>query len=157
MIARFRVVLLSVLSVLAAAVLTLRAPALAQVEDTDDSDGRILRTEFQDWTGDFDGMMERCFIRIAVPYGRTLFFHDLGRERGLTAELARKFEAEEGYDPNKWFNNVERIVARKVGQEPVTYVRNIYKYYVSYKLALEAAERQRAAGEQLPDASPDSE
>ena len=61
----------------------------------------------------------------------------------------RKTAAEQGYDPNKWFNNVERVVAQKVGQEPVTYVRNIYKYYVSYKLAIDAEQRQRAAAEQI--------
>ena len=27
-----------------------------------------------------------------MPYGRTLFYHDRGRERGLTADAARKFE-----------------------------------------------------------------
>ena len=61
----------------------------------------------------------------------------------------RKLAAEQGYDPNKWFNNVERVVAQKVGQEPVTYVRNIYKYYVSYKLALEAEALKRDAGGQI--------
>ena len=42
-----------------------------------------------------------------------------------------------GYDPNVWFDNVERIVADKVGQEPVRYVSNIFKYYVAYKLTEE--------------------
>ena len=36
-----------------------------------------------------------------------------------------------GSDPDKWFNNVEMVTAEKIGLEPVTYVRNIYKYYVS--------------------------
>jgi membrane-bound lytic murein transglycosylase MltF len=67
----------------------------------------------------------------------------------------RKLAAEQGYDPNIWFNNVERVVADKVGQEPVTYVRNIYKYYVSYKLALEAEERQRQAEGQIETAVPE--
>ncbi len=44
-----------------------------------------------------------------------------------------------GLDPNKWFNNVEQVTAEKVGIEPVTYVRNIYKYYVAYKLIRDAA------------------
>ena len=43
-----------------------------------------------------------------------------------------------GLDPDKWFNNVELVVAEKIGIETTTYVRNIYKYYVSYKLTLEA-------------------
>jgi membrane-bound lytic murein transglycosylase MltF len=46
-------------------------------------------------------------------------------------EQARK----EGLDPNKWFDNVELVVAQNIGQVTVTYVGNIYKYYVAYKLA----------------------
>jgi membrane-bound lytic murein transglycosylase MltF len=80
---------------------------------------------------------------------RTLFaFAAYNAGPGRLAKL-RKTAAEQGYDPNKWFNNVERVVAQKVGQEPVTYVRNIYKYYVSYKLAIEAEQRQRDAAEQV--------
>jgi membrane-bound lytic murein transglycosylase MltF len=44
---------------------------------------------------------------------------------------------QEGLDPNKWFDNVELMVARDIGQVTVTYVGNIYKYYIAYKLALE--------------------
>ena len=40
---------------------------------------------------------------------------------------------EQGFDPNEWFDNVERVVAGKVGQEPIRYVANIYKYYVGYR------------------------
>ena len=44
---------------------------------------------------------------------------------------------DDGLDPNKWFGNVELEVAKSVGQETVTYVSNIYKYYVAYKLTAE--------------------
>jgi membrane-bound lytic murein transglycosylase MltF len=37
-------------------------------------------------------------------------------------------------DENVWFGNVEIIAARRIGAETVTYVRNIYKYYLAYKL-----------------------
>jgi membrane-bound lytic murein transglycosylase MltF len=46
----------------------------------------------------------------------------------------RKLTADRGLNPNIWFNNVERIVAEKIGRETVTYVSNIYKYYVTYLL-----------------------
>ncbi|HEY6435374.1 MAG TPA: lytic transglycosylase F, partial [Ignavibacteriaceae bacterium] len=42
--------------------------------------------------GDFDIMLERRVIRVLVPYSRTLFFNDKGRERGITAETVREFE-----------------------------------------------------------------
>jgi membrane-bound lytic murein transglycosylase MltF len=49
----------------------------------------------------------------------------------------RKKAASEGLNPNRWFGNVELIVARDVGEQTVQYVSNIYKYYVAYKLTLE--------------------
>jgi membrane-bound lytic murein transglycosylase MltF len=57
----------------------------------------------------------------------------------------RKEAARRGLDPDKWFNNVELVVAEKIGAETTTYVRNIYKYYVAYKLTLEMRETQLKA------------
>jgi membrane-bound lytic murein transglycosylase MltF len=58
---------------------------------------------------------------------------------------ARKEAEKRGLDPNKWFNNVEIVIAERIGTETTTYVRNIYKYYVAYKLILDAqAEAQKA-------------
>jgi membrane-bound lytic murein transglycosylase MltF len=39
-----------------------------------------------------------------------------------------------GLDPNVWFGNVEIAAARVISREPVVYVRNILKYYVTYRL-----------------------
>jgi len=61
----------------------------------------------------------------------------------------RKLAAQRGLDPDKWFNNVEQVVADRLGLETTTYVRNIYKYYVAYKLALVAQEAQRKAREKV--------
>ena len=54
-------------------------------------------------------------------------------------EIARLRERakEQGLDPNVWFDNVELIAAKNIGQVTVMYVRNVYKYYIAYKLALE--------------------
>jgi len=46
----------------------------------------------------------------------------------------RREAQENGYDQNLWFNNVEIIAARKIGRETVTYVSNIFKYYVGYQI-----------------------
>jgi membrane-bound lytic murein transglycosylase MltF len=51
---------------------------------------------------------------------------------------ARRIAAERGLDPNRWFFNVEKVVAQQVGSEPVRYVANVNKYYVAYRLAFEA-------------------
>jgi membrane-bound lytic murein transglycosylase MltF len=53
--------------------------------------------------------------------------------------------------PDKWFNNVEVVVAEKIGTRTTTYVRNIYKYYVAYRLTLDAqAEAERARRQVSP-------
>jgi len=58
----------------------------------------------------------------------------------------RQVAADEGLDPNKWFGNVELVVAREVGRETVQYVSNIYKYFLAYRLIVEqAAERNQAS------------
>lgn len=46
----------------------------------------------------------------------------------------REAATKRGLDPNVWFNNVEVVTAERIGIETTTYVRNIFKYYVSYKL-----------------------
>jgi membrane-bound lytic murein transglycosylase MltF len=64
-----------------------------------------------------------------------------GRISQLRQEAAKR-----GLDPNVWFHNVEYVAAEKIGAETVTYVSNIYKYYIAYKLIIEAkAEREKAA------------
>ena len=57
-------------------------------------DGRLreLRLGNKPWFGDFDRLLERRMIRVLVPYSRSLYYMDRGRERGLTAELVRDFE-----------------------------------------------------------------
>jgi len=52
---------------------------------------------------------------------------------GRIRQLRREAESR-GLDQNVWFNNVERVAAERIGRETVTYVSNIYKYYVAYLL-----------------------
>jgi membrane-bound lytic murein transglycosylase MltF len=61
----------------------------------------------------------------------------------------RRIARERGLDPNQWFNNVEIVTAEKIGVETTTYVRNIYKYYVAYKLSVEHMERRQEITDQL--------
>ncbi len=80
---------------------------------------------------------------------RTLFgFASYNAGPGAIAR-ARAKAAERKLDPNRWFNNVEIVVAETVGAETTTYVRNIFKYYVTYKLVLDA-QRQATAVRQAP-------
>ena len=58
-------------------------------------------------------------------------------------------EGKSGLDPDKWFNNVEIVTARNIGLETTTYVRNVYKYYVAYRLQLDRMDATRKAREQV--------
>ena len=62
------------------------------------------------------------------------------RVRQLRQEAGKR-----GLDPNVWFGNVEQIASERIGRETVTYVANIYKYYVAYTLIMEdrAPDRSR--------------
>jgi membrane-bound lytic murein transglycosylase MltF len=63
-----------------------------------------------------------------------------GRIRQLRQEAAQR-----GLDPNVWFGNVERIASERIGRETVTYVSNIYKYYLAYRLISEQGKLRNAA------------
>ena len=66
-----------------------------------------------------------------------------GRLRQLRRETAQR-----GLNPNLWFNNVERVASERIGRETVTYVSNIYKSYITYRLlADQQARRDEAKAE----------
>jgi membrane-bound lytic murein transglycosylase MltF len=80
---------------------------------------------------------------------RTLFaFAAYNCGPGNMARL-RKTAESRGLNPNVWFNNVEIVTAEKIGIETTLYVRNIYKYYVAYKLMADAQEAQKKAREAI--------
>jgi len=101
-------------------------------------------------------------IHAGIKYMRWMIDHYYGKEpmtrldkalfafaaynagAGRVSQL-RKEAAKRGLDPNVWFHNVEYVAAEKIGAETVTYVSNIYKYYIAYNLVLDArAEREQA-------------
>ena len=59
----------------------------------------------------------------------------------------RGLAAKRGLDSNVWFGNVEQIAAERIGRETVTYVANIYKYYLAYTLVVQEGARRAAAKE----------
>jgi len=46
----------------------------------------------QPWTGDFDGMIERRFVRVLVTPNRTNYYLDRAEQRGIAADAMREFE-----------------------------------------------------------------
>jgi membrane-bound lytic murein transglycosylase MltF len=79
------------------------------------------------------------------PLDRILFSFGAYNAGPGNMQRARRRAKKLGLDPNRWFNNVEIGMYRAVSGQPASYVRNIYKYYVTY-LGLEKsrAEREQA-------------
>jgi membrane-bound lytic murein transglycosylase MltF len=71
-----------------------------------------------------------------------------GRIRQLRREAAKR-----GLNPNVWFGNVEQIASERIGRETVTYVSNIYKYYIAYRLVMQQRERQQKGKEAVAEAA----
>lgn len=88
---------------------------------------------------EIDGLNETLFAFASYNAGpnRMRRIRDATRERGL--------------DENVWFDNVEVVVAQKAGAEPVTYVSNIFKYYVAFKLLERNREAQHRAKEEFKE------
>ena len=59
----------------------------------------------------------------------------------------RRKAATQGLDPNRWFQNVEIVVARHIGRETTQYVGNIFKYYVAYRRLADELEARNKARE----------
>ena len=85
------------------------AAAPAATKPSADAQARQLSLGQKPWTGDFHKMLERRMIRVLVPYSRTLYYSDKGRERGVTGELVREWE--------RWAN---RKFAKQLGKRPLT-------------------------------------
>ncbi|MGH8624770.1 MAG: transglycosylase SLT domain-containing protein [Gammaproteobacteria bacterium] len=71
------------------------------------------------------------------------------RIRQLRREAARR-----GLDPNVWFGNVERIASERIGRETVSYVSNIFKYYIAYRLVAEEEQRRSVQRSKLKGERP---
>jgi membrane-bound lytic murein transglycosylase MltF len=93
----------------AAGALLVLAAAAALGQQAPPAKPRALPTEAKAWKGDLDGMIERRHIRVLVPYSRTLYYNDRGRERGITADFVRDFE-----------QYLNKKYAKQLGKRPIT-------------------------------------
>jgi membrane-bound lytic murein transglycosylase MltF len=76
---------------------------------------------------------------------RTLFAFAAYNAGPARIQGLRRRAAARGLDPNRWTGNVELVAAEEIGRETVTYVSNIFKYYVAYSLIMEQAAEREAA------------
>lgn len=94
-------------------------------------------------------LQDRYFNDPAIDTLDRYLFTFAAYNAGPAKVSALRREAEKrGLDPNVWFQNVEVIAAEKIGRETVQYVSNIYKYYISYKLARDEHEARQKAIEE---------
>jgi membrane-bound lytic murein transglycosylase MltF len=75
------------------------------------------------------------------PYNQTLMAFAAYNAGPGNLRKARRRAEKQGLDPNIWFGHVELAMAQAVSREPVVYVRNILKYFTTYRLAEQAAQR----------------
>jgi membrane-bound lytic murein transglycosylase MltF len=117
-------------------------------------DIRIAESNIHAGAKYMDRLMTKYFPDAKFTEGnRPLFaFASYNAGPGNIARMRKEAE-KQGLDADKWFNNVELVVAEKIGIETTTYVRNIYKYYIGYKLQLETRDVQRKAREQVASKS----
>ncbi len=85
------------------------------------------------------------------PLDRVLFSFAAYNAGPGNMKRARKRAKKLGFDPNRWFGNVEIGMYRAVSGEPASYVRNIYKYYVTYQ----GLEKSRQAREKALEGQPE--
>lgn len=113
-------------------------------------DIRIVEPNIHAGTKYMDKLMTEYFPDVNfTENNRTLFaFASYNAGPGNISKMRKEAE-KRGFEPDTWFNNVEIVTAQKIGLETTTYVRNIYKYYVAYRLQLDAREATRKAREHV--------
>jgi len=122
--ARSRVGAIGIMQVMPATGREMKVGDITQLEANIHAGVKLMRTYVDRYFANqpMDEMNKVLFAFAAYNAGP-------GRVRQLQREATAR-----GLDPEVWFNNVERIASERIGRETVTYVSNIYKYYVTYLL-----------------------
>ena len=122
--ARSRVGAVGVMQVMPATGRELRVGDITKLEPNIHAGIKLMRRYVDRYFGSepMDDMNKVLFAFAAYNAGPS-------RIRQLRREAVAR-----GLDGEVWFDNVERVAAERIGRETVTYVSNIYKYYVTYLL-----------------------
>ncbi|MEN8132301.1 MAG: transporter substrate-binding domain-containing protein [Pseudomonadota bacterium] len=83
-----------------------------------------------------DFLHRRYFSDPDIPHKSQMEFTLAAYNAGPARIRSLRNKAKEaGLNPNLWFFNVEHIARKEIGSETVTYVANIYKYYIAFSTA----------------------
>jgi membrane-bound lytic murein transglycosylase MltF len=87
---------------------------------------------------------DRYFAEAPMEQLNKMFF-TLASYNAGPAKIAklRKEAARMNLDSNVWFDNVEIVAAKHIGRETVQYVSNIYKYYIAYRMIVDAGKQKK--------------
>lgn len=97
-------------------------------------------------------MRNQFFAEQPMDARNKILFSFAAYNAGPSRVLKLQKEAEKrGLNPYVWFNNVEIIAGLRIGEETVTYISNIYKYYVAYTLLEEQRVQQQSGRTQLSE------
>lgn len=88
-----RMLALAALAIGASGMACQPAMTLAAAEEEDAELPVILSTALSPWTGDFDAMIERGLIRVAIPVGLATYIIDGADQSGITYDFVLAFEA----------------------------------------------------------------
>jgi membrane-bound lytic murein transglycosylase MltF len=100
-------------------------------------------------------LRETYYLDEAIsPLDRVLFSFAAYNAGPGNMKRARRRAKRLGFDSNRWFGNVEIGMYRAVSGEPASYVRNIYKYYVTYQGFEKSRQAREKAIEEHPGKNP---
>jgi len=100
-------------------------------------------------------MHNQCFADQPMDARNKILFSFAAYNAEPSKVLTLQQEAEKrGLNPYVWFNNVEIIAGRRIGEETVTYVSNIYKYYIASTLLEERRTQRGHAPTEMPQNVP---
>jgi membrane-bound lytic murein transglycosylase MltF len=142
--ARSRVGAIGVMQIMPATGKALNVGDIRQLEPNIHAGVKYTRELMDKYLGNepLDGLNKLLFTFASYNAGPS-------RIRQLRREASRQ-----GLDPDVWFDNVEEIAAARIGGETVSYVSNIFKYYVAYRLVNEEEARRAERRETFKPAHP---
>ena len=95
-------------------------------------------------------LRDRYFTEPSIPPVDRALFTFAAYNAGPARVAALREEAgASGFDPNVWFGNVEVVAARRIGRETVSYVANIARSYVAFRMIAAEIRGPHAPGDPL--------